>query len=76
MPTDENYPAPARPSDLTPSFGSNVRSSADILAFTGNSSQSGKRWHNWLDLPEHDNLRPRKLFFEDSTRRPEVAADL
>lgn len=76
IPTDESDPVPARPSDHVSASGANIRSSADVQPLATNSSQSGKRRRHWLDLPEDDNSRRRKLFSEDSALRSEVGADL
>lgn len=76
MSTNESTRAPVYPLDFASAFVANVLDSANPQPFTPSSSKSGKRWLHWFQPPEDDNPRPRKLFFEDSARRPEVVANL
>lgn len=76
MPIDQSYAAPVHTSDLAFASRASVRTFADAQQLSSNSSQSSKCYRHGLDVTANDNRRTRKLFTENSTRRPEAVADL
>lgn len=75
IPTNDNNPALARPSDLTSGSGATVCTSVDSQSPAASSFQSVTRRRHWQNLPRDDSQRPRKLFFANSIHLFKVAAD-
>lgn len=76
MPTDVKNRAQARCFDLTSASAANVLHTAGPQPLAAWSSQSGNCRRHWLDIPEDDNPRPRKLFSRGSARHVKVVSDL
>lgn len=74
--THESSPILASHSKRASASGVNVRSFFYAQTLHANSLHSGKRCCHCLHLPENENPRPQKQFTENSTRHPEVTAEL
>lgn len=76
MSTEKSDQAPSCHSYLTSASAASVRVPSDAQPLAASSSQSGKRRHHLLDLPDDDNPRLHKQFEKDSVRHSKLVAEL